>query len=216
MRPYSSAVWVMDAFESTTCASSKTPLASGSRRPSISATAASSDAVSSGLFCSRRLDKRLLFTFKADGKLLERSGKVADGPWIFWNDSIWTDEVESAPLSTLGWVVQERFLAPHVVHFIQNQIYWECLESMWCEADPTGELLILAEPGAQRTMTKTFSRKAGLEIAKKKVTLGLSGTQHYDPHDRGQESSGYWYHAQWVLSSPSTLTPLSPRSRADS
>ncbi|KAK7413623.1 hypothetical protein QQX98_007486 [Neonectria punicea] len=164
----------------------------------ISAIAASSDPASSGLFRSRKLDTRLLFPFKTDGKLLERSGNVADGPWIFWNDSVWADEVESAPLSTRGWGVQERFLAPRVVHFTENQVYWECLESMWCEADPTGELLILAdEPGAQRTMTKTVYKKARLELARKKATLAASGAQHYDPRDRGQESSGYWYHAQW-------------------
>ncbi|KAG9218511.1 hypothetical protein CCMSSC00406_0008864 [Pleurotus cornucopiae] len=146
----------------------------------ISAAAASSDPGSSGLFRSRKLDARLLFPFKADVKLLERSGGVSEGSYIFWNESVWTDEVEGVPLSTRGWVVQERFLAPRVVHFAENQIYWECLEGMWCEADPEGELRV----------TATVYKTARLNLVKKQVAL--SGNLH-----PARQSSDLMFHSQW-------------------
>lgn len=34
---------------------------------------------------------------------------------------------ELPPLYTRGWVVQERFLAPRVLHFGKDRIYWECI-----------------------------------------------------------------------------------------
>lgn len=89
----------------------------------ISAIAASSDPGRSRLFVKRRLQPRLLFPFKLNKKLRGRREELNDGPWIFWNDSLWADEIESAPLSTRGWVVQERFLAPRILHFTDNQIY---------------------------------------------------------------------------------------------
>lgn len=47
---------------------------------------------------------------------------------------IFAPELESSestsdlPLSSRGWVVQERLLSPRVLHFTQNQIMWECEE----------------------------------------------------------------------------------------
>jgi hypothetical protein len=143
----------------------------------ISAIGPSSDPANTGLFRTRRLDARLLFPFKVDKKLPERSGEVVGGPWIVWNDSFWTDEVETAPLSTRGWVVQERFLAPRIIHFTENQVYWECLESMSCEADPTGGLQILGkQDGGGRKMATTVYKTARLELAKMKARLVDEGS----------------------------------------
>jgi hypothetical protein len=36
--------------------------------------------------------------------------------------------VRTLPLYTRGWVVQERFLAPRVLHFARDRIFWECRE----------------------------------------------------------------------------------------
>ena len=47
--------------------------------------------------------------------------------YVFDGD-IWKDEIEDAPLNHRGWVFQERFLAPRVLHFGRHQIGWECLE----------------------------------------------------------------------------------------
>lgn len=42
--------------------------------------------------------------------------------------SHWERKVESAPVNTRAWVLQERLLAPRVIHFCEGQIAWECRE----------------------------------------------------------------------------------------
>ena len=42
------------------------------------------------------------------------------------------------PLLSRGWVVQERLLAPRVLHFGEFQAFWECHEDVYCEAYPHG------------------------------------------------------------------------------
>jgi len=42
--------------------------------------------------------------------------------------SFWTVHVDEAPLNKRGWVLQERLLAPRVLHFCYDQIAWECSE----------------------------------------------------------------------------------------
>lgn len=44
------------------------------------------------------------------------------------DDGYWRDELEHARLHTRGWVLQERFLSPRVLHFGRGQIFWECAE----------------------------------------------------------------------------------------
>ncbi|PCD34785.1 hypothetical protein AU210_007381 [Fusarium oxysporum f. sp. radicis-cucumerinum] len=143
----------------------------------ISAIGASSNPSSVGLFSRRRLPLRLLFTFQIHGQHLDDERGFRVGPWVVFNDSIWTDDVASTPLSTRGWVVQERFLAPRVLHFTENQIYWECLETTVCEADPSGELQILAKDWHLRPPIQTVYKAAGREIARS-LSKVLSGQQY--------------------------------------
>ncbi|CAK3877547.1 Hypothetical predicted protein [Lecanosticta acicola] len=49
---------------------------------------------------------------------------------------LWRHEVEDAELNTRGWVVQERLLAPRVLHFGRNQILWECRDQYAAEIYP--------------------------------------------------------------------------------
>jgi hypothetical protein len=37
------------------------------------------------------------------------------------------------PLLSRGWVHQERLLSPRFLHFGQNELVWECMESLTCE-----------------------------------------------------------------------------------
>lgn len=37
-------------------------------------------------------------------------------------------ELDVNPLNTRGWVFQERFLSPRIVHFTSTQVVWECRE----------------------------------------------------------------------------------------
>jgi hypothetical protein len=45
----------------------------------------------------------------------------------------WRQDLQDAPLSKRGWVVQERMLAQRVLYFTQRQIYFECRNSTLSE-----------------------------------------------------------------------------------
>ncbi|KAI4274235.1 MAG: hypothetical protein L6R38_006156 [Xanthoria sp. 2 TBL-2021] len=60
---------------------------------------------------------------------------------------LWDNLVTSAPLNKRAWVVQERLLAPCVLHFGRTQLAWECHELDACESYPAG--LPLAQQNAQ-------------------------------------------------------------------
>ncbi|KAL8850399.1 MAG: hypothetical protein Q9221_004631 [Calogaya cf. arnoldii] len=52
--------------------------------------------------------------------------------------SAWQRRIEDSPLNHRAWVQQERVLAPRVVHFSYDQIWWQCKELQASEAFPTG------------------------------------------------------------------------------
>lgn len=67
-------------------------------------------------------------------------------PW-FTNDQrkfqlteflFWQSQIQEQPLHRRGWVVQERLLAPRVLHFSSQQIVWECRELDAAEKYPKG------------------------------------------------------------------------------
>ncbi|KAF6822667.1 hypothetical protein CMUS01_10996 [Colletotrichum musicola] len=48
--------------------------------------------------------------------------------------------VDLGPLNSRAWVLQERLLAPRVLHFCQNMVYWECPCLRASEVDSLGEM----------------------------------------------------------------------------
>jgi len=54
------------------------------------------------------------------------------------DEGFWTDRIQDAPLNRRGWVFQERLLAPRVLHFSSEQVFWECEELDACETYPKG------------------------------------------------------------------------------
>ena len=50
----------------------------------------------------------------------------------------WMSGVEHSPLNKRGWVVQERFLSPRIIHFGAKQLFWECRTLEASEAFPEG------------------------------------------------------------------------------
>ncbi|KAF2166084.1 hypothetical protein M409DRAFT_55427 [Zasmidium cellare ATCC 36951] len=52
--------------------------------------------------------------------------------------AFWDRRVESSPVNRRAWVLQERLLAPRVLHFCQDQIAWECPEHDAAESFPDG------------------------------------------------------------------------------
>ena len=65
-------------------------------------------------------------------------GKSTKDFYEIRSDGFWRTEVERAPLVQRAWVLQERLLAPRVVHFGARQVLWECLELEACETYPNG------------------------------------------------------------------------------
>lgn len=57
---------------------------------------------------------------------------VSAGPWETF--------VDRGPLNSRAWVVQERLLAPRVLHCCYNMVYWECPCLSASEVDPLGEV----------------------------------------------------------------------------
>ncbi|KAF6837155.1 hypothetical protein CPLU01_03267 [Colletotrichum plurivorum] len=57
---------------------------------------------------------------------------VSGGPWETF--------VDLGPLNSRAWVLQERLLAPRVLHFCQNMVYWECPCLRASEVDSLGEM----------------------------------------------------------------------------
>jgi hypothetical protein len=52
--------------------------------------------------------------------------------------SFWERHVDDTPVNRRGWVLQERLMAPRVLHFCQDQIAWECRDLEAAESARTG------------------------------------------------------------------------------
>lgn len=50
----------------------------------------------------------------------------------------WEHHVDNAVLNSRGWSLQERLMAPRVLHFCKYQIAWECQEEDAAECYPDG------------------------------------------------------------------------------
>ncbi|KAJ5535918.1 heterokaryon incompatibility protein-domain-containing protein [Penicillium frequentans] len=89
----------------------------------------------------------------------------ADGPqtFVIKKKNLWKDDIERSPLSTRGWVVQERFLAPRIIHFAPNQVFWECLENARCEVDPDGRIGIIGDPDINHVRLRVTAYKDALK-----------------------------------------------------
>ncbi|EYB25146.1 hypothetical protein FG05_08096 [Fusarium graminearum] len=103
----------------------------------ISAIRSSYDA-SLGLFGQRIVDPRTFESFSVDAEFPVDGNRRLENCRISYN-SLFTNDVNNSPLSSRGWVVQERFLARRIIHFTRTQLYWECLEVTRCEEDPDNQ-----------------------------------------------------------------------------
>ncbi|KAF7515991.1 hypothetical protein G7054_g14342 [Neopestalotiopsis clavispora] len=80
------------------------------------------------------LDKPLLFP----PQIHETSAPKLKNTWQAVDPFFWWAEVTKTPLMRRGWVFQERFLAPRVLHFGEQQMLWECATLDACEIYPSG------------------------------------------------------------------------------
>ncbi|KAF4973373.1 hypothetical protein FSARC_351 [Fusarium sarcochroum] len=129
----------------------------------ISAIRSSND-TSLGLFGPRFTEPKLFWPFSVDMEF-RIWGELRPGKWNFWYNSLLTKDLNSSPLSSRGWVVQERFLARRIIHFTKTQMYWECLDHSRCETDSDGD------SGLLETEIQTREYKATLQKIVKQSTL---------------------------------------------
>ena len=97
-------------------------------------TIAATGALDSSVGCFFARDPEIVRGFCIPGRLIKKN--IHD---LFCFDSeIWEEGVDRAPLNQRAWVVQERLLSRRVVHFSQQQLFWECHELNACEMFPGG------------------------------------------------------------------------------
>jgi hypothetical protein len=80
--------------------------------------------------------------------------------------SFWDELVEHAPVNRRGWVLQERLMAPRVLHFCRDQIAWECAEFEDAEGHPEMNPTLRAKLGAivDEGRLKNLTPDAGLAL----------------------------------------------------
>ncbi|RFU82061.1 heterokaryon incompatibility [Trichoderma arundinaceum] len=64
-----------------------------------------------------------------------------------------------APLNKRGWVFQERTLAPRIIHFTKNQVFWECHSLEASEVLPQGDSLELGHVGKGVGISSALSKQ---------------------------------------------------------
>ncbi|ETS73429.1 hypothetical protein PFICI_15034 [Pestalotiopsis fici W106-1] len=63
---------------------------------------------------------------------------LAGRTWRIVSGSMWRRELLEQPLYKRGWVFQERMLAPRILHFCKEQVFWDCATTSACETFPAG------------------------------------------------------------------------------
>ena len=90
-----------------------------------------------GLFRDR--DSRALCGTEVDiGTRYFYTTKNARKAHVLTNDSLIRNSIDDCPLSKRGWVLQERILAPRVLHFSRDQVFFECRTRIACELYDAG------------------------------------------------------------------------------
>jgi hypothetical protein len=100
----------------------------------ISATGAADS--SNGLFFTR--DPQMLGSVEVELKLVGLEKTETSTTYTLIDFLFWRNELSRAHLHKRAWVVQERLLAPRVLHFGEKQLFWECCEMDAAESYPSG------------------------------------------------------------------------------
>lgn len=56
----------------------------------------------------------------------EPNRQCASGALLESQQSYWETSVLAGHLHTRGWTLQERAMAPRILHFTKDETYWEC------------------------------------------------------------------------------------------
>jgi len=112
---------------------------------------------------------------------------------VIWYVYLWDWEVEWSPLAARSWYVQERVLAPRILHFGKSQLFWECHEKRAAERHIVKEFAKLCE-GCSRergdeVLIKNFdwsgiTKKDILEVIWPRIVYTFSKTDMSNPEDK--------------------------------
>jgi heterokaryon incompatibility protein (HET) len=104
--------------------------------------------------------------------------------------AFWDDLVEQAPVNRRAWVLQERVMAPRVLHFCINQIAWECSEFQDAEGHPEGLPILRARLGdiVDEGRLKSLTKTDGLRLRE----IRLKGFPDPDKHLRNLHVYELW------------------------
>lgn len=58
------------------------------------------------------------------------------GNYACGTEELWAEAVERQPLNSRAWVCQERHLSTQIMHFSNDQLFWECHENSTSENYP--------------------------------------------------------------------------------
>lgn len=114
--------------------------------------------------------------------------------WEIMAESFWASRIAQAPLNSRGWVVQERWLSPRILHYGRHQILWECSELSACETyegglpeplqnraskfklDPAGDASVPSDSGHYRSWARIVELYSAAKLTKPHDKLiALSG-----------------------------------------
>ena len=74
-----------------------------------------------------------------------REGENITESFLLSDKRFWQTEVSSAIVNKRAWVLQERLLAPRILHFGKRQLIWECRQKDAAEIYPDGLPLTLSK-----------------------------------------------------------------------
>jgi hypothetical protein len=129
----------------------------------ISATAARDS--SEGLFRDRSVDKVWF-----DRVSLKTQDLLRDAPrtieCTISDLTFWPESVDNGPVNRRSWVLQERLLAPRVIHFCADQVAFECrtLDRAECRPEGLPNLQMRAGQLLDQARLKAMDRQVGTDL----------------------------------------------------
>lgn len=121
---------LQDSPEDWRCEAAQMGQIYGNSLCNIAATGASND--DEGCFRDRDVSLFQPCTMKSEWD--NRNNRT----WEIIHPRFWDTRMNQAPLNRRGWVMQERWLSPRVLHYGRDQLLWECSELDACETYPDG------------------------------------------------------------------------------
>ena len=104
-------------------------------------------------------------------KIEEQTGADCLKRCIIIDVAFWKDLVEQAPVNRRAWVLQERLMAPRVLHFCQNQVAWECAGFQDAEGHPEGLPPLTMRLGdiVDEGRLKSLTKEVGLRLRRTRL-----------------------------------------------